>query len=43
MKRRQHPDIAIDDALFSAHDISGRGGVQYFALPRERVLSLLRR
>jgi D-aminopeptidase len=36
-------ESAIDDALFSAHDVSGRGGVRYFALPRERVLPLLRR
>ncbi|HEY0396372.1 MAG TPA: P1 family peptidase [Candidatus Elarobacter sp.] len=36
-------ESAIDDALFSAHDVSGRGGVKYFALPRDRVLSLLKR
>jgi D-aminopeptidase len=36
-------ESAIDDALFSAHDISGRAGVKYFALPRERVLGLLKR
>jgi D-aminopeptidase len=36
-------ESAIDDALFSAHDVSGRGGVRYFALPRERVLPLLKR
>ncbi|HYW53662.1 MAG TPA: P1 family peptidase [Dongiaceae bacterium] len=36
-------ESAIDDALFSAHDVSGRGGVRYFALPRERVLTLLKR
>jgi D-aminopeptidase len=36
-------ESAIDDALFSAHDVSGRGGVRYFALPRDRVLPLLKR
>jgi D-aminopeptidase len=36
-------ESAIDDALFSAHDVSGRSGVKYFALPRERVLPLLKR
>ncbi|MDB5073703.1 MAG: Aminopeptidase DmpA [Candidatus Eremiobacteraeota bacterium] len=36
-------ESAIDDALFSAHDVSGRAGVKYFALPRERVLTLLKR
>jgi D-aminopeptidase len=36
-------ESAIDDALFSAHDVSGRNGVKYFALPRERVLPLLKR
>ena len=36
-------EAAIDDALLSAHDVSGRAGVTYFALPRERVLTLLKR
>ena len=36
-------ESAIGDALFSAHDVSGRNGVKYFALPRERVLPLLER
>jgi D-aminopeptidase len=36
-------ESAIDDALFSAHDISGRAGVKYFALPHERVQALLKR
>jgi D-aminopeptidase len=36
-------ESAIDDALFSAHDVSGRAGVKYFALPRERAQALLRR
>ncbi|MEA2721730.1 MAG: D-aminopeptidase [Candidatus Eremiobacteraeota bacterium] len=36
-------ESAIDDALFSAHDISGRAGVKYFALPRDRVQTLLKR
>ena len=36
-------EAAIDDALFSAHKVSGRAGVTYFNLPAERVLPLLRR
>jgi D-aminopeptidase len=36
-------ESAIDDALFSAHDVSGRNGVTYFALPYARVAPLLRR
>ena len=32
---------AIDDALFSAHTVTGRGGVTYFALPYDRVRPLL--
>jgi D-aminopeptidase len=36
-------EAAIDDALFSAHSITGRAGVTYFNLPAERVLPLLRR
>ena len=36
-------EAAIDDALFSAHDVSGRGGVTYRALPYERVQPLLKR
>jgi len=36
-------ESAIDDALFSAHDVSGRNGVRYFALPYARVAPLLRR
>ncbi|HEY4442279.1 MAG TPA: P1 family peptidase [Candidatus Elarobacter sp.] len=35
-------ESAIDDALFSAHTISGRGGVTYYNLPYERVRPLLR-
>jgi D-aminopeptidase len=35
-------EAAIDDALFSAHDVSGRGGVAYHALPYARVEPLLR-
>ncbi|GAC1578255.1 MAG: P1 family peptidase [Candidatus Elarobacter sp.] len=35
-------ESAVDDALFSAHTVSGRGGVTYYALPRERVVPLLR-
>ena len=34
---------AVDDALFSAHTVSGRAGVTYFALPYERVAPLLGR
>jgi D-aminopeptidase len=36
-------ESAIDDALFSAHDVSGRNGVKYFALPYARVAPLLHR
>ncbi len=36
-------ESAIDDALFSAHTISGRGGVTYYNLPFERVRPLLTR
>ena len=36
-------ESAIDDALFSAHDMSGRGGVTYRALPYARVAPLLGR
>jgi D-aminopeptidase len=36
-------EAAIDDALFSAHDVSGRGGITYYALPRERVQAMLKR
>jgi len=36
-------EAAIDDALFSAHKVTGRAGVTYFNLPAERVLPLLRR
>lgn len=32
---------AIDDALFSAHTITGRGGVTYYNLPFDRVRPLL--
>ena len=32
---------AIDDALFSAHTITGRAGVTYYALPFDRVRPLL--
>ncbi len=35
-------ESAIDDALFSAHDVSGRAGVTYYALPFARVAPLLR-
>jgi L-aminopeptidase/D-esterase-like protein len=34
-------ESAIDDALFSAHTISGRGGVTYYNLPYTRVRPLL--
>jgi D-aminopeptidase len=36
-------EAAIDDALFSAHDVTGRGGVSYRALPYARIESLLKR
>lgn len=36
-------ESAIDDALFSAHTVSGRGGVTYYNLPYTRVAPLLRR
>jgi D-aminopeptidase len=36
-------EAAIDDALFSAHDVTGRGGVSYRALPYARVEPLLKR
>ena len=36
-------ESAIDDALFSAHDVSGRAGVTYYALPYQRVQTLLKR
>ncbi len=36
-------EAAIDDALFSAHDVSGRAGVTYRALPYARVQGLLKR
>ena len=36
-------ESAIDDALFSAHDVTGRAGVTYHALPYARVAPLLRR
>jgi D-aminopeptidase len=36
-------EAAIDDALFSAHDVTGRAGVTYHALPYARVEPLLRR
>lgn len=34
-------ESAIDDALFSAHTVTGRGGVTVFGLPYERVRPLL--
>ncbi|HTW83590.1 MAG TPA: P1 family peptidase [Candidatus Sulfotelmatobacter sp.] len=34
---------AIDDALFSAHTVTGRGGVTYYNLPYSRVAPLLPR
>jgi D-aminopeptidase len=34
-------EAAIDDALFSAHTISGRAGVTYYNLPWDRVRPLL--
>ena len=36
-------ESAIDDALFSAHTVSGRGGVTYYNLPYARVQPLLKR
>ena len=36
-------EAAIDDALFSAHDVTGRGGVSYRALPYARIEPLLKR
>ena len=36
-------ESAIDDALFSAHTVSGRGGVTYYNLPFDRVRPLLQR
>jgi D-aminopeptidase len=36
-------ESAIDDALFSAHTITGRYGVTYYNLPYDRVRPLLRR
>jgi D-aminopeptidase len=36
-------EAAIDDALFSAHTVSGKGGVTYYNLPYERVRPLLQR
>jgi L-aminopeptidase/D-esterase-like protein len=36
-------ESAIDDALFSAHTVSGRYGVTYYNLPYARVQPLLRR
>lgn len=36
-------EAAIDDALFSAHTVSGRAGVTYYNLPYDRVAPLLRR
>ena len=35
-------ESAIDDALFSAHTVTGRGGVTYYNLPRAGVEPLLR-
>lgn len=35
-------EAAIDDALFSAHTVTGRFGVTYYNLPYERVRPLLR-
>ena len=34
-------ESAIDDALFSAHTVTGRGGVTYYNLPYARVRPLL--
>ncbi len=36
-------EAAIDDALFSAHTVTGRGGVTYYNLPYARVEPLLHR
>ena len=36
-------ESAIDDALFSAHTVTGRGGVTYYNLPFARVQPLLHR
>jgi D-aminopeptidase len=36
-------EAAIDDALFSAHTITGKAGVTYYNLPYERVRPLLQR
>jgi len=36
-------ESAIDDALFSAHTVSGRAGVTYYALPYARVAPMLPR
>lgn len=36
-------EAAIDDALFSAHTVTGRYGVTYYNLPYGRVAPLLRR
>jgi D-aminopeptidase len=36
-------ESAIDDALFSAHTVTGRAGVTYYSLPYERVRPLLAR
>jgi D-aminopeptidase len=36
-------EAAIDDALFSAHTVSGRNGVTYYNLPYDRVRPLLAR
>ncbi|MBV9440327.1 MAG: P1 family peptidase [Candidatus Eremiobacteraeota bacterium] len=36
-------ESAIDDALFSAHTITGRNGVTYYNLPYDRVKPLLQR
>ncbi len=35
-------EAAIDDALFSAHTVSGRAGVTYYNLPYAKVRPLLR-
>ena len=34
-------EAAIDDALFSAHTVTGRAGVTYYNLPYDRVRPLL--
>jgi D-aminopeptidase len=36
-------EAAIDDALFSAHTVSGKNGVTYYNLPFDRVRPLLQR